>query len=131
MFLFLVSILSFQLSQIILRNLSEIRDQASIDLTNVFDHKLITLQSIFLFLLYLFIFIPLNASVYILIYKLSKIWAWLASWVNINEIQQPKHIVKNYNPHFFGFCHIFWVSFVSLYIKLNGCIKNYFIFHSL
>ena len=73
---------------------------------------LTTLLSIFSFLIYLFI--RLNVSVYILmIYKWSKIRAWYAFWLNINEKQPWKFIVKNCNPIFSGFCLIFLVSLVS------------------
>ena len=62
--LFMLSIL-FTNEPTNLKNLSEKLDQTSINLTsNVFDHGLTTLLSIFLILIYLFI--HLNVSVYIL-----------------------------------------------------------------
>ena len=52
---------------------------------------LTTLLSMFLFDTYLFI--CLNVSIYILIiYKWSKITAWFAFWLNINEIPSPKYV---------------------------------------
>ena len=101
------------------KNLSEKHNETSITLT-VFDHGLKTLLSIFHFLIYLFI--PLNTSVYILmIYKWSKIRAWFAFWLNINEINWSKYMVKNLNPTFLDSALLllfyFFISFVSPHIK--------------
>ena len=77
---FLYWLFPFNWASKLKKNLSEIRDQTSINLTTVFDHGLTTLLSMFSFLMYLFIFILVNASAFILMtYKWSsKIWAWFA-----------------------------------------------------
>ena len=81
------------------KNLSGKHDETSINLTKLFDHGVTALLSIFLVLMYLFT--PLYASVYTLkIYKWSKIRTWFAFWLNIDEIQQSKYIVKTRNPIF-------------------------------
>ena len=80
-------------------------------------------------------FIRLNVSVYILmIYKWSKIIAWYAFWLNINETQPWNFIGKNCNPIFLDSTLFFAVSLVSQCVKLiykSSCVYIiYFIFHS-
>ena len=53
------------------------------------------------FLFFIYLFIRLIASVYILmIYKWSKISAWYVYSLNLNEMQPSKFIGKNRNPKF-------------------------------
>ena len=99
-----------QSSQLILKSLSEKHDQNSIILTNVFDHGLTTLLSIFLVLRYLFI--PLYASVYTL-----KICKWFKNKNTICILAQYKWNPaikihrKESQPRLFRFCFIFKFSF--------------------
>ena len=134
LFLYLFLSILFPINPTNLKNLSEKHDQTSINLTNVFDHGLTILPSIFLFLIYLFI--RLNVSVYILmIYKWFKIRAWFAFWLNIKEIQPSKYIVKNRNPIFLD--SVLFLKFHSSRCVWNNIYKSYclcityFIFHSL
>ena len=126
-FLFLVLILSilFTIKSINLKNLAKNHDQTSVNLINVFDDWPTTLLSIFLFLIHLFI--CLNVSVYLLmVYKWSKVGAWFLSWLNINEIQPSKYIIKNGSPIFLDSAS--FLSFLCLamyerrFIKFIACI---------
>ena len=92
----------------------------------------LTLLSIFPFLIYLFICLN-NVSIYILMtYKWFKIRAQVAFWLNINELQTLKYIVKNHNPIFLDsdllkFCSScrVWNNIYKSYCLYISC----FIFH--
>ena len=115
-------------------------------MTNVFDHGLTSLLSIFLPLIYLFI--HLNQIIYlyiIMICKWSKIRMWFPFWLNINEIQPSKYITKNCNLIFLDSALFFefWLSccmrnkiykiYCFIVYSMLYCILYiiYFIFHSL
>ena len=93
----------------------------------------LTLLSIFLFLIYLFICLN-NISIYILmIYKWFKIRAQVAFWLNINEIQTSEYIVKNHNPIFldsdllFKFCSSrrVWNNIYKSYCLYISCVISH------
>ena len=132
-FFFLVFILSilFTIEPTNLKNLSKKHDQNSINLTNVFDHGLTTSLSIFLFLIYLLIRpnVCLHTNDLQIIYV-----AWFTFWLNINEIQSSKRIVKNRNPIFLD--SALFSKFPLSRSVWNNIYKScclyiiYFIFHS-
>ena len=88
--------------------------------------RLTTLLSIFLFCIHLLI--CLNVSIYILIiYKWSKIRAWFAFRLNINEVQPLKYIRKKRDPVFLDSASFFefpasrrvWNRFINLLLVYN------------
>ena len=88
--------------------------------------KLTTLLSIFLFCIHLLI--CLNVSIYLLIiYKWSKIRAWFAFRLNINEVQPLKYIRKKRDPVFLDSASFFefsasrrvWNRFINSLLVYN------------